>query len=276
MPHEERAHDQDTSTRAQGGLPQSAGRCLPDEAATAALAPELARQRGRRRSRHAVGRSRLRQDELCPGADPRAHGDPSAGSAEPHLHADAGYEGPRFPIVHADLYRIGSADELAELGWEEAAEGSLVLVEWPERAGFLLTAERLDVALELDPENGDPARASPPSRARGRCAADRDVRKRSRRCSRNPAGPARRGAYAGRRLDAALRAADEGRRVHRAPDGGPRAGRTVRRSAPEVLFDAGAARDQRAPLRRHGGALLAQGLSAPGSWRPTCTRASHR
>ena len=29
-----------------------------------------------------------------------------------------------FPIVHADLYRIRSTAELAELGWEEAAEGS--------------------------------------------------------------------------------------------------------------------------------------------------------
>jgi aminoglycoside/choline kinase family phosphotransferase len=64
------------------------------------------------------------------------------------------YQAPRFAVVHADLYRIASADELAELGWEEAAEDALVLVEWPERAGFLLTTERLDVALHLNPAGG--------------------------------------------------------------------------------------------------------------------------
>lgn len=50
------------------------------------------------------------------------------------------YVGPSFSIVHADLYRIRSPDELTELGWDEAAEGALVLVEWPERAEDVLVA----------------------------------------------------------------------------------------------------------------------------------------
>ena len=62
------------------------------------------------------------------------------------------YETPRFPVVHADLYRVSGIDELAELGWEEAAEGSLVLVEWPERVGFLTEAERLDITFGLVPK----------------------------------------------------------------------------------------------------------------------------
>ncbi|MCU0820056.1 MAG: tRNA (adenosine(37)-N6)-threonylcarbamoyltransferase complex ATPase subunit type 1 TsaE [Beijerinckiaceae bacterium] len=57
------------------------------------------------------------------------------------------YEGPRFNIVHADLYRIGDPAELAELGWEDAAENALVLVEWAERAGEILAADRLEVHL---------------------------------------------------------------------------------------------------------------------------------
>ena len=52
----------------------------------------------------------------------------------------------RFPIVHADLFRIKDPSELAELGWDEAAEGALVIVEWPERAGGGLAGERLDIA----------------------------------------------------------------------------------------------------------------------------------
>src|ERR1700722_17032400 len=62
------------------------------------------------------------------------------------------YEGVDYPIVHADLYRIEQPRELAELGWDEAADGALVLVEWPERAGEFLEADRLDIAFHIDPQ----------------------------------------------------------------------------------------------------------------------------
>jgi tRNA threonylcarbamoyl adenosine modification protein YjeE len=65
------------------------------------------------------------------------------------------YDTPRFPIVHADLYRIADAAELAELGWDEAGEGALLLVEWAERAGDALPPDRLEVALALAPDLGD-------------------------------------------------------------------------------------------------------------------------
>ena len=64
------------------------------------------------------------------------------------------YETPAFPVVHADLYRIKDPAELYELGWDEAAEGALVLVEWAERAGQPLAFDRLDVTFILDPEEG--------------------------------------------------------------------------------------------------------------------------
>ena len=39
-------------------------------------------------------------------------------------------------VVHLDLYRIASPDELHELGWFDLGQdGEVVLVEWPERAG---------------------------------------------------------------------------------------------------------------------------------------------
>lgn len=65
------------------------------------------------------------------------------------------YEGPGYPIVHADLYRIADEAELDELGWQEITQSSLVLLEWPERAPDMLHANRLDVALSIlpDPEN---------------------------------------------------------------------------------------------------------------------------
>ncbi len=38
-------------------------------------------------------------------------------------------------IWHADLYRIGSVDEIFELGLVDAFENNISLVEWPDRLG---------------------------------------------------------------------------------------------------------------------------------------------
>jgi tRNA threonylcarbamoyl adenosine modification protein YjeE len=65
------------------------------------------------------------------------------------------YEGQHYPIVHADLYRVQSPDELTELGWDEAADGALVLVEWADRMGGAIAEDRLDVALKHDAKRGD-------------------------------------------------------------------------------------------------------------------------
>jgi hypothetical protein len=64
------------------------------------------------------------------------------------------YDGGRFPIVHCDLYRINQPAELHELGWSEVGEGALVLVEWADRAGDALQADRIDIGMILEPEEG--------------------------------------------------------------------------------------------------------------------------
>jgi len=81
-------------------------------------------------------------------------GDPELEVPSPTFTLMQNYEGPRFPIVHADLYRIREPDELIELGWEDAASCSLMLVEWPERAEHFFTAHRLDVRLDIVPDSG--------------------------------------------------------------------------------------------------------------------------
>ncbi len=68
------------------------------------------------------------------------------------------YAGPNFPVVHADLYRISNPDEIAELGWSEVADGALVAVEWIERAGDKLPADRLDIRFSLAPSAGEGVR----------------------------------------------------------------------------------------------------------------------
>jgi tRNA threonylcarbamoyl adenosine modification protein YjeE len=49
-------------------------------------------------------------------------------------------------VWHFDLYRIRDPMEIYELGWEEALDGSIVLVEWPSRLGNgLAPARRLEI-----------------------------------------------------------------------------------------------------------------------------------
>lgn len=52
-----------------------------------------------------------------------------------------------IPVLHADLYRIGDPEELAEIGFDPWPSDMLCLVEWPDRAGMRLPADRIDITL---------------------------------------------------------------------------------------------------------------------------------
>src|ERR1700758_3483081 len=68
------------------------------------------------------------------------------------------YELPRFPLVHADLYRLTGSAELAELGFDDLPEGAVVLMEWPDRAAGFLPPDRLDITFTLAPQLGPDVR----------------------------------------------------------------------------------------------------------------------
>jgi tRNA threonylcarbamoyl adenosine modification protein YjeE len=68
------------------------------------------------------------------------------------------YELERFALVHADLYRLSGAAELAELGFEDLPDGAVVLMEWPDRAAGLLPPDRLDITFTLAPAQGPDVR----------------------------------------------------------------------------------------------------------------------
>src|SRR4051812_34501265 len=68
------------------------------------------------------------------------------------------YDLPSFALVHADLYRISHASELEEIGLLPLPEATVVLIEWPDRAGGALPHDRIDIALRHDPSQGDTAR----------------------------------------------------------------------------------------------------------------------
>lgn len=55
------------------------------------------------------------------------------------------YETPENLIWHFDLYRLKDPDEVYELGWEEALEDGIILVEWPEKLGSLIPANVMKI-----------------------------------------------------------------------------------------------------------------------------------
>jgi tRNA threonylcarbamoyladenosine biosynthesis protein TsaE len=62
-------------------------------------------------------------------------------------------------LWHVDLYRLGSAGEIVELGLEEAFGGAICLVEWADRLGPALPERRLMLGLEIPAGEDDVRRA---------------------------------------------------------------------------------------------------------------------
>ena len=62
------------------------------------------------------------------------------------------YEGGRLPLFHFDMYRLASADELFDIGWEDyLARGGVCAVEWSENV-----AEAMDEStIRVDIRRGD-------------------------------------------------------------------------------------------------------------------------
>ena len=65
------------------------------------------------------------------------------------------YEGGRLPLFHFDMYRLGSADELFDIGWEDyLARGGVCAVEWSENVSDALDNDCLRVDIRRS-ENDD-------------------------------------------------------------------------------------------------------------------------
>lgn len=66
------------------------------------------------------------------------------------------YDAPIGPVHHFDLWRLDGPAAVAELGWDDAQDG-VVLVEWPDRLGGLCPDDALTITLSL--ADGDARRA---------------------------------------------------------------------------------------------------------------------
>jgi tRNA threonylcarbamoyladenosine biosynthesis protein TsaE len=80
-----------------------------------------------------------------------ATGNPALEVPSPTFTLVQGYDTPVGIVQHFDLWRLAGSGGLAELGWEDAGDG-IVLVEWPDRLGSLRPADALTVALHFTGE----------------------------------------------------------------------------------------------------------------------------
>jgi tRNA threonylcarbamoyladenosine biosynthesis protein TsaE len=58
-------------------------------------------------------------------------------------------------LWHADLYRLGSLDEITELGLEDAFDTAICLIEWPDRLEELTPKQALTLGFSPDPDAPD-------------------------------------------------------------------------------------------------------------------------
>ena len=66
------------------------------------------------------------------------------------------YEGGRLPLFHFDLYRLGGADELFDIGWEDyLARGGVCAVEWSERVDGALPEDTVFVDIRRGSGDND-------------------------------------------------------------------------------------------------------------------------
>lgn len=65
------------------------------------------------------------------------------------------YEG-RTPLFHFDMYRLGSSDELFDIGWDDyLAHGGVCAVEWSERVSDALPEDTIFVDIARTDEHED-------------------------------------------------------------------------------------------------------------------------
>lgn len=85
--------------------------------------------------------------------------DPTLEAPSPTFTLVQSYDTPRGSVLHGDLYRVRSPDELDDIGLVEDLDRLITLIEWPDRAGTRLPGgRRLDIVLDVDQDNPETGR----------------------------------------------------------------------------------------------------------------------
>jgi tRNA threonylcarbamoyl adenosine modification protein YjeE len=156
---------------ADGDVPPTLTVAVPDEAALAPLARRLVAALPPRafvalEGDLGAGKTTfVKAVAAAMGIDPSEVVSPTFGLIHVHdLSAAHDRPTPELPerLVHADLYRLSGAGDLAEIGWDDATAGQCwVFVEWPSRAPKALPDDRLDIAISIDSETARTFRFTP-------------------------------------------------------------------------------------------------------------------
>ena len=71
------------------------------------------------------------------------------------------YEVDGTTVYHLDLYRLRGPEDLTNVGWDDIINsGQIILIEWPERAGYRLPTEAIRIRLEHIPDDDNHRRLS--------------------------------------------------------------------------------------------------------------------
>ena len=147
---------------------------LPDEAATNRLGEDIAAVLAKGDAIALAGDLGAGKTTLARAIVRALAGDPDLEVPSPTFTLVQAYEG-SLPVLHFDLYRLESPDELEELGLEDGLESGAVLVEWPERAGELLPERAITVEIGTA-ASGRSVRISGDEEAMGRIRRSIDIR----------------------------------------------------------------------------------------------------
>ena len=69
----------------------------------------------------------------------------------------------RLTVAHFDLYRLSDPAELEEIGFADALDSGVCLVEWPDKAGDSLPRQRIDIDFAFDANGGRTVKISAPA-----------------------------------------------------------------------------------------------------------------
>jgi N-acetylmuramate 1-kinase len=81
-------------------------------------------------------------------------GNPELEVPSPTFTLVQAYELSKFPVVHADLYRVTNPDELIEIGLDSLPDDAVLLIEWPDRAENILQENYWQFDLSVVPALG--------------------------------------------------------------------------------------------------------------------------